>query len=58
MEIIILPTPEEASAVAALLVARQIREKPAPVLGLATGSTPCVNWGSVNWGSVFIFVHL
>jgi glucosamine-6-phosphate deaminase len=41
MEIIILPTPEEASAVAARLVARQIREKPASVLGLATGGTPC-----------------
>jgi diadenosine tetraphosphatase ApaH/serine/threonine PP2A family protein phosphatase len=41
MEIIILPTPEEASAVAARLVARQICEKPSSVLGLATGGTPC-----------------
>ena len=41
MEIIILPTAEEASEVAARLVARQVREKPASVLGLATGSTPC-----------------
>ena len=41
MEIIILPTPEEASAVAARLVARQICENPSSVLGLATGGTPC-----------------
>ncbi len=41
MEVIILPTAEEASQVAARLVARQMREKPASVLGLATGSTPC-----------------
>ena len=40
MEVIILPTAEEASAVAARLVARQVREKPDSVLGLATGSTP------------------
>jgi glucosamine-6-phosphate deaminase len=41
MEIIILPTAAEASEVAARLVARQVREKPSSVLGLATGSTPC-----------------
>jgi glucosamine-6-phosphate deaminase len=41
MEIIILPTAEEASEVAARLVARQVLEKPNSVLGLATGSTPC-----------------
>lgn len=41
MEIIILPTAEEASEVAARLVTRQIREKMHSVLGLATGSTPC-----------------
>lgn len=41
MEIIILPTAEEASAAAARMVARQVREKPASVLGLATGGTPC-----------------
>jgi len=41
MEVIILPTAEEASEVAARLVARQVREKPQSVLGLATGSTPC-----------------
>ena len=31
---------EVASAIAARIVARQLREKPATVLGLATGSTP------------------
>jgi glucosamine-6-phosphate deaminase len=41
MEIIILPTAAEASEVAARLIARQVREKPSSVLGLATGSTPC-----------------
>ena len=41
MEVIILKTAEEASQVAARLVARQVREKPHSVLGLATGSTPC-----------------
>ncbi len=40
MEIIIQPTPEEASRVAARMVARLIRNKPRAVLGLATGSTP------------------
>ena len=41
MEVIILPSAREASRVAARLVARQVREKPASVLGLATGGTPC-----------------
>ena len=41
MEVIILPTADEASEVAARLVARQIREKPTSALGLATGTTPC-----------------
>jgi glucosamine-6-phosphate deaminase len=41
MEVIILPTAAEASEVAARLIARQVREKPGSVLGLATGSTPC-----------------
>jgi len=40
MEVIILPTPAEATSVAARLVARLIREKPAAVIGLASGSTP------------------
>jgi glucosamine-6-phosphate deaminase len=40
LEIIIEPTPQLASASAARVVARLIREKPDAVLGLATGSTP------------------
>ncbi len=40
MEIIIQPTREEATAVAAQLIARLIRNQPDAVLGLATGSTP------------------
>ena len=39
MEIIIQPTAEAATAIAARLMARVIREKPAAVLGLATGGT-------------------
>ena len=39
MEIIIQPTPETASAVAARIIARLVREKPNAVLGLATGGT-------------------
>jgi glucosamine-6-phosphate deaminase len=40
MEIIIQPTPEAATEVAARIIARLIRERPDAVLGLATGSTP------------------
>jgi len=40
MEIIIQPTPEAATKVAASIIARLLREKPNAVLGLATGSTP------------------
>ncbi len=40
MEIIIQPTAEAATSVAARLIARLLREKPDAVLGLATGSTP------------------
>jgi glucosamine-6-phosphate deaminase len=40
MEIILQPTAGAATKIAARLVARVIREKPAAVLGLATGSTP------------------
>jgi glucosamine-6-phosphate deaminase len=40
MEIIIQPTPEAASKIAARMVARLLGEKPDAVLGLATGSTP------------------
>ena len=40
MEIIIQPTSEAASLIAARHIARVVREKPGAVLGLATGSTP------------------
>ena len=40
MEIIIKPTVAEVQQEAARLIHRQVREKPACVLGLATGSTP------------------
>ena len=40
MEIIIQPTAEAATSVAARIIARLLREKPEAVLGLATGSTP------------------
>jgi glucosamine-6-phosphate deaminase len=40
MEIVIQPSAEEASIVAARIVAQLVRRKPDAVLGLATGSTP------------------
>ena len=40
MEIIVQPTPEDASLIAARHVARVVRDKPDAVLGLATGATP------------------
>ena len=40
MEIIIQSTPEMATAIAARVIARLLRDKPDAVLGLATGSTP------------------
>ncbi len=40
MEIVIQPTPEAASLIAAHIVANLVRDKPDCVLGLATGSTP------------------
>ena len=40
MEVIIAGSPAEASEEAARIFARQVRTKPASVLGLATGSTP------------------
>src|SRR5215831_9523158 len=40
MEIIIQPTAAEATAVAARVLAGLIRQKPAAVLGMATGGTP------------------
>ena len=40
MELIVQPTPAEASLIAARHVARVVREKPTAVMGLATGATP------------------
>lgn len=40
MEIIIQPDSQQASQIAARIVARLVREKPHAVLGLATGNTP------------------
>ena len=40
MEVIIKEDAEQASVIAARIVARLVREKPTAVLGLATGSTP------------------
>ncbi|MEQ1861758.1 MAG: glucosamine-6-phosphate deaminase [Chthoniobacteraceae bacterium] len=40
MEIVIQPTPEAASLIAAHIIANLVRDKPACVLGLATGGTP------------------
>jgi glucosamine-6-phosphate deaminase len=40
MDVIITPTAEEASLVAARHFEAEIRQNPAAVLGLATGSTP------------------
>lgn len=40
MEIVIQPTAEDASVIAANIIANLVREKPDCVLGLATGSTP------------------
>jgi glucosamine-6-phosphate deaminase len=40
VEVIVQPTPEDASLIAARHVARAVREKPDAVLGLATGATP------------------
>src|SRR5512137_2699803 len=40
MEIIIQPDGQQASQIAARIVARVVREKPHAVLGLATGNTP------------------
>jgi glucosamine-6-phosphate deaminase len=44
MEIIIQPTPEAGSLIAAQLIAKLVRTKPDCVLGLATGSTPLATY--------------
>jgi glucosamine-6-phosphate deaminase len=44
MEIIIQPTPEAGSIIAARIIAKLVRTKPDCVLGLATGSTPLATY--------------
>ena len=44
MEIIIQPTPEAGSIIAARIIANLVRTKPDCVLGLATGSTPLATY--------------
>jgi glucosamine-6-phosphate deaminase len=44
MEIVIQPTPEAASLIAAHIIAGLVRAKPGCVLGLATGSTPLLTY--------------
>jgi glucosamine-6-phosphate deaminase len=54
VEVIIQPTAEAASQIAARLVARQVRAKPDSVLGLATGRTPLMLYellGNMHRGS-------
>ena len=60
MEIIIQPTPEAGSKVAARIVAQLLREKPGAVLGLATGSTPLLLYRELvqlglDWSRVSTF---
>jgi glucosamine-6-phosphate deaminase len=60
MEVIIQPTREIASAVAARIVARLLQEKPNAVLGLATGNTPRLLYGelarmNLDWSKVMTF---
>ncbi len=60
MEIIIQPTPEAATAVAARIVAGLVKEKPRAVLGLATGSTPLLLYReliamNLDWRGVTTF---
>lgn len=60
MEIIIQETPEAATEIAAMIVARLLREKPDAVLGLATGSTPLLLYRSLiekklDWSRVTTF---
>jgi glucosamine-6-phosphate deaminase len=60
MEIIIQPTPEAATRIAARIIARQLREKPNAVLGLATGSTPLLLYRELiamklDWSQVTTF---
>jgi glucosamine-6-phosphate deaminase len=60
MEVIIQPSPEAATNIAARLIARLLRERPRAVLGLATGSTPLLLYRELaqmklNWHNVTTF---
>lgn len=60
MEIIIQPTPEEATDIAAGIVAKLLQEKSDAVLGLATGSTPLLLYRKLiemklDWSAVRTF---
>ena len=60
MEIIIQPTAQAATNVAARIIARLLREKPDAVLGLATGSTPLLLYRTLiemnlDWSKVTTF---
>jgi glucosamine-6-phosphate deaminase len=60
MEIIIQPTQQAATEVAARIIARLLRDKPTAVLGLATGSTPLALYQmlvamNLDWSRVTTF---
>jgi glucosamine-6-phosphate deaminase len=60
MEIVIQPGCEAATAIAARIIARLIREKPSAVLGLATGGTPLLLYRelakmNLDWRKVTTF---
>jgi glucosamine-6-phosphate deaminase len=60
MEIIIQPTAEAATHVAARIIAKLLRDKPGAVLGLATGSTPLLLYRTLidmnlDWSGVTTF---
>lgn len=60
MEIIIQPTPDIATSVAACVIKRLLQEKPNAVLGLATGSTPLALYRALidmklDWSRVTTF---
>jgi len=60
MEIIIQPSSEAATDIAARIIARLLREKPGAVLGLATGSTPLLLYKklvgmNLDWSGITTF---
>jgi glucosamine-6-phosphate deaminase len=60
MEIVIEPTPQVASVIAARMVAQLLRDKPDAVLGLATGNTPLLLYRelvkmNLDWRKVTTF---